>query len=355
DSLRTRLPHYALFNLNYRLVNGGTLFPSQEEDIKAAIDAIVAKAGDYAINSEKISLLGFSAGAHLALLQAYKKPSPRINAVIDYFGPTDLVTMYQKPWHPLVPMALQMVTGQSIQTGKAILEASSPARFVTSQSPPTLILHGGKDAVVDVSQSRLLAQKLEANGVLHELHLYPAEGHGRWYGQALQSSFDRIGHSMRILFILIFSMNINSSCKQKPHSIAQEKALPAQTFLNVAYGSDSLQKMDIYLPANRRSESTKSLVLIHGGGWTSGSKSDFAGYIDSLRNRLPRYAIFNINYRLAAAGTNLFPTQENDVEAAINFIHDHLCCFVSSISRIYQCINVYQFLFTGKVSHSSSS
>ncbi|NTS42914.1 alpha/beta hydrolase [Flavisolibacter sp. BT320] len=192
DSLRNRLPRYAIFNLNYRLVNGGHLFPTQEKDIKAAIDTIVAKAGGYAINSEKISLLGFSAGAHLALLQAYKNPSPRINAVIDYFGPTDLVTMYQKPWHPLVPMALQMVTGQSIQTGNAILEVSSPARFVTSQSPPTLILHGGKDAVVDVSQSRLLAQKLEANGVLHELHLYPAEGHGRWYGQALQSSFDRI-------------------------------------------------------------------------------------------------------------------------------------------------------------------
>ncbi|RYZ46606.1 MAG: hypothetical protein EOO14_24415, partial [Chitinophagaceae bacterium] len=86
----------------------------------------------------------------------------------------------------------QMVTGQSPETGNKIFEASSPARFVTPQSPPTLILHGGKDGVVDVSQSRLLAQKLEANGVAHELHLFPAEGHGRWYGKALASSFDRI-------------------------------------------------------------------------------------------------------------------------------------------------------------------
>ncbi|HEV7330995.1 MAG TPA: alpha/beta hydrolase [Flavisolibacter sp.] len=192
DSLKTRLPDYAIFNINYRLVNGGNLFPTQEEDVKAAIDFIVANANDYHINKDRLSLLGFSAGAHLALLQAYKYASPRINAVIDYFGPTDLVAMYQKPWHPLVPMALQMITGKSPETDKRIFEESSPAHFVSRQSPPTLILHGGKDVVVNVSQSRLLAQKLEKAGVAHELHVYPAEGHGRWYGQALVSSFDRI-------------------------------------------------------------------------------------------------------------------------------------------------------------------
>lgn len=192
DSLKARLPHYAIFNINYRLVNGGNLFPAQEEDVKAAIDFIVNHVDEYSISKDKISLLGFSAGAHLALLQAYKNPSPRINAVIDYFGPTDLVAMYQKPWHPLVPMALQMITGQSPETGRSIFEASSPALFVSRQSPPTLILHGGKDVVVNVSQSRLLAQKLENLGVAHELHLYPKEGHGRWYGKALSSSFDRI-------------------------------------------------------------------------------------------------------------------------------------------------------------------
>ena len=171
DSLKARLPEYAIFNINYRLVNGGNLFPTQENDVKAAVDFIVDRADEYVINKDKISLLGFSAGAHLALLQAYKHPSPRINAVIDYFGPTDLVAMYQKPWHPLVPMALQMITGQSPETGRSIFEASSPAQFVNKQSPPTLILHGGKDVVVNVSQSKLLAEKLKQAGVAHELHI----------------------------------------------------------------------------------------------------------------------------------------------------------------------------------------
>lgn len=192
DSLKTRLPHYAIFNINYRLVNGSNLFPTQENDVKAALGFIVDRAEAYSINKDKISLLGFSAGAHLALLQAYKFDSPRIQVVIDYFGPTDLVAMYQQPWHPLVPVALQMITGQSPESGRSLYESSSPAHFISRQSPPTLILHGGKDVVVNVSQARLLAKKLEQAGVAHELHVYPAEGHGRWYGQALVSSFDRI-------------------------------------------------------------------------------------------------------------------------------------------------------------------
>ncbi|RYF80431.1 MAG: alpha/beta hydrolase, partial [Chitinophagaceae bacterium] len=138
---------------------------------------------------------------------------------------------------------------------------------------------------------------------------------------------------MRILFILIFSMHIHSSCTQKPHSNAQEKALPAQTFLNVAYGSDSLQRMDIYLPANRTSESTKSLVLIHGGGWTSGNKTDFAGYIDSLRTRLPHYALFNLNYRLVN-GSTLFPSQEEDIKTAIDAIVAKAALYAINTDRI---------------------
>lgn len=192
DNFKTRLPDYAIFNLNYRLVNGDNLFPTQEKDIKAAVDFIVANAEKYGVSTDHLALLGFSAGAHLALLQAYKYPSPRIKAVVDYFGPTDLVAMYHNPWHPLVPLALQMITGRSPEQDKKIFEDSSPAYFVSKNSPPTLILHGGKDVVVNVSQSKLLAKKLEDAGVKHELHIYPNTGHGRWYGPSLFSSFEKI-------------------------------------------------------------------------------------------------------------------------------------------------------------------
>ncbi len=197
DSFKTRLPGYAIFNLNYRLVNGGNLFPTQEEDVKAAVDLIVARAEKYGVSRDGFALLGFSAGAHLALLQAYKYKSPKIKAVVDYFGPTDLVAMYNKPWHPLVPLALQMITGKSPGQDKAIFEASSPAYFVDRQTPPTLLLHGAKDVVVDVSQSKLLAEKLRNFDVRHELHIYPHAAHGRWFGETLVSSFDKIENFLK--------------------------------------------------------------------------------------------------------------------------------------------------------------
>ena len=192
ESFKTRMPDYAIFNINYRLVNGGNFFPTQEEDVKEAIDFIVRHAESYHISSKKLVLLGVSAGAHLALLQAYKYKSPAIKAVVDYFGPADLIAMYQKPWHPLVPLALQMITGTTHDKAPQLFHSSSPVEFITPQSPPTLILHGGKDQVVDVSQSKILAEKLRAAGVEYRLEIYPAERHGRWYGQALTSSFDKI-------------------------------------------------------------------------------------------------------------------------------------------------------------------
>lgn len=111
------------------------------------------------------------------------------------------------------------------------------------------------------------------------------------------------------------------SCKKVENSGPGEAAF---TKLNVPYGADGKQVMDIYLPAGRSSASTKVMIMIHGGGWSEGDKSDFTSYVDTVKRRLPDYAIFNINYRLADinANTNGFPTQENDVKTALGFIKD---------------------------------
>ncbi|MCU7549343.1 alpha/beta hydrolase [Chitinophagaceae bacterium LB-8] len=191
DTLKKRLPHYAIFNLEYRLASEKAKFPSQEQDVKAALDFITQHSDKYGIDSNELVLLGASAGAHLAMLQAYKYQSPRIKAVIDFFGPTDLTAMYNKPWHNMIPFALQTLTGTTPKAGKEIYEQSSPAHFVTAQTPPTLILHGGNDPVVNISQSKLLKAKLEKAGVRHELVVYPRERHG-WFGSTLSNSFDRI-------------------------------------------------------------------------------------------------------------------------------------------------------------------
>lgn len=192
DTFRKRLPNYAIFNINYRLVNGSNLFPAQEHDVKAAVDFITSQAATYHFNSNKIVLMGASAGAHLALLQAYKYSTTQVKAVIDYFGPTDLVTMYKHPWHPLVPMALRMITGTTPVANEKLYIESSPVYYVNSSSAPTLILHGGNDNIVDVSQSKLLSSRLQNAGVDHELAIYPKERHGWWYGASMTNSIDKI-------------------------------------------------------------------------------------------------------------------------------------------------------------------
>ncbi|MFL5808913.1 MAG: alpha/beta hydrolase fold domain-containing protein [Flavisolibacter sp.] len=191
DSFKKRLPDYAIFNMNYRLYNGNNHFPAQENDVKAAIDFITGHANEYHVNTTKMVLLGASAGGHLALLQAYKYNSPKIKAVIDFFGPTDLTAMFEHPWHPLVNYALNMVTGTTPMANAELYLQSSPINFVSSSTPPTLILHGSKDQMVDVSQSKALKNKLEQAGVINELVIYPGQQHG-WYGTTLSNSFDRI-------------------------------------------------------------------------------------------------------------------------------------------------------------------
>lgn len=120
---------------------------------------------------------------------------------------------------------------------------------------------------------------------------------------------------MRKFLFLIFIITAISSCK-KDKDTEQEMSV---TMLNVSYGTNAQQKMDVYLPAARSSSSTKVIIMIHGGAWNAGDKSDFDQYVDSLKKREPSYAIFNLNYRLANP-TNIFPAQEQDVKAAIEFI-----------------------------------
>ncbi|HMU46719.1 MAG TPA: alpha/beta hydrolase [Chitinophagaceae bacterium] len=120
------------------------------------------------------------------------------------------------------------------------------------------------------------------------------------------------------LFIAFFIV-VLIGCQKDTNE--DNSSLPEQTQLNVAYGADPLQKMDIYLPADRNSSSTKVIITIHGGAWAQGDKSDFAPYIDTLKRRLPGYAIININYRLSNGTTVFFPAQENDVKAALEFIY----------------------------------
>lgn len=188
-SFKKRLPDYAIFNIDYRLVSSTINFTKQENDIKTAIDFIIAHADDYKIDTNKLILIGVSAGAHLALLQAYKNTSPKIAAVIDFFGPADLSAMYYNPWNKMIPHLMESFIGGTPKTNTAYKNLS-PVSFINADAPPTLIFHGEQDYLVNISQSKTLQRKLQQAGVTNKLVVYNA-GHG-WYGATLSDSFDKI-------------------------------------------------------------------------------------------------------------------------------------------------------------------
>jgi len=101
----------------------------------------------------------------------------------------------------------------------------------------------------------------------------------------------------------------------------------SQIIRGVSYGTHTAQTLDIYLPPNRSVTSTKILVIIHGGGFNSGSKDELATYILPIQRRLSDYAFFNITYRTATTNDTLFPAQENDVKSALEFIISNSASF----------------------------
>lgn len=198
ETLKTRLPDYAFFNINYRLYNGSTnTFPTQEQDVKALTDFIYSKRAEYII-SDKFVILGASAGAHLALLQAYKYATPKIKAVVDLYGPTDMIDMYNNPASIFAPAdsVAKIVTGSttgtptSNATNTALYNSSSPINFVTQQSPATIIFHGGVDILVRPTQSTSLISKLSQNSIINQYVLYPLENHA-YQGASLDDTFNK--------------------------------------------------------------------------------------------------------------------------------------------------------------------
>lgn len=183
DSIRRRSPKFAFINLNYRLAYNGAsnVFPSQELDVKAAIEYYLAKSTEYAVSKDLI-VLGASAGAHLALLHSYKNdPEKHVKAVVDFFGPTDLVAMWNEgalQLFDIIQLGLIIVTGKSYTDDPAIYTQSSPINFITPQSPPTIALQGELDDIVNPDQTTMLIDKLNSKGVSNQFVSYPNEGHG---------------------------------------------------------------------------------------------------------------------------------------------------------------------------------
>ena len=172
---------YAVLSIDYRFSQDAP-FPAQLIDCKTAIRWARANAVKYGYNAEKILVGGSSAGGHLAALLGvtngqekydrgpYLEYSSDVQAVVDEFGPSDL--MVEKL--PALKKDLQAL----LQNDAEKIHHASPSRLVCGGEPPFLILHGTADSCVPIEQSRELANILKQAGNAVQFIEIPSGGHG---------------------------------------------------------------------------------------------------------------------------------------------------------------------------------
>ena len=191
--MQSLLPLYAFVNINYRLatLTGSNEWPTQMTDVNAAIDYVMQKNSYYQIDNAKSAVFGASAGAQLALLKGYLYNSTHnIKAVVDLFGPTDMIDLYNNPINPNYPLMLQIFMSGTPTTSRSNYVSGSPLFAVNASVPPTIIFHGTVDSTVPIHQSDSLNLKLINAGVTKQYVTYAGEGHG-WIGNNLIDTYNK--------------------------------------------------------------------------------------------------------------------------------------------------------------------
>ena len=203
----------AFISVDYRL-NSEDVFPAPLHDVKGAIRYVRAHAAEYGIDPERIAIAGSSAGAHLAAEAALTSGEPELEgtvggnldqssavmACVDYYGPTDLLTMapemnpeFQSPeeaaeTHDSIRANESLLIGATGGAGGngvgelrrvsqegdtssplwpqvLLARDASPINHVTKNAPPFFIAHGGHDSLVPIAQSLRLQEALTKAGV----------------------------------------------------------------------------------------------------------------------------------------------------------------------------------------------
>ncbi|MBI3802695.1 MAG: alpha/beta hydrolase [Nitrospirae bacterium] len=157
---------YLVASIDYRLAPRAP-FPAAYDDVKGAIAYLKANAGELGVDPERLVLLGRSAGGELALLVAYTAEPGMVRGVVAFYAPADLQYSYAHPGNRWVIDSrglLEGYLGGPPVRRPTAYDAASPIRFVGPPTPPTLLIHGGRDELVSPVQSERLAARLEEVG-----------------------------------------------------------------------------------------------------------------------------------------------------------------------------------------------
>jgi acetyl esterase/lipase len=187
---------YFCASIEYRL-SSEAIFPAQLEDCKCAIRFLRAHAKDFHLNAERIGVWGASAGGHLAALLGtthhiqelegeggWENFSSRVQAVCDWFGPTDFLKMNEFPGkidHDAADSPESMLIGGPIQENREQAARANPITYITTDTAPFLIMHGDNDYLVPLNQSQLLFEALKKSNVEVTFEIIVGGGHGNHF------------------------------------------------------------------------------------------------------------------------------------------------------------------------------
>lgn len=179
---------YIVASIDYSTVNF-EIFPSQIESVKAAIRFLRKNSAKFGIDSNRIALMGDSAGAQLAALAGttcstglFSKGdnleiSDEVDAVVDFYGPVDFTEVIKNSDTALYKIYMDYLGDGDMATIEKNAAAASAVTHISKNTPPFLILHGTEDTMVDPSQSKNFYERLVAKGVEAELVLFPGADH----------------------------------------------------------------------------------------------------------------------------------------------------------------------------------
>jgi len=169
--------------LRYRLACDGYRHPAQLLDARRAARLVRQRAAAWKLDPARLGVMGFSAGGHLASMLAthFDAGNPLADDPVERCGcrPDAAILVYP---------VISFVSGLTGPGGSMnLLEANpEPAALadisseiaVSSQTPPTLLIHGEDDQTVPVAHSRIMFAALQKAGVASEFHVYPVGKHG---------------------------------------------------------------------------------------------------------------------------------------------------------------------------------
>lgn len=183
DPLSRRLASlgYAVASVDYGLAPR-SIFPGPIDDLRDALSFLTKNSSSLHLDPSRVILLGRSAGAQIALAAAHdESPFPGVKGAVVFYGPNDLLLAWRVPGPKRMldsrKLLRQYLGGSPAEEPERYAQAS-PILRAGKKSPPTLMIHGGRDEMVWPLHEHRLAEKLSAAGVPHHFLNLPWATHG---------------------------------------------------------------------------------------------------------------------------------------------------------------------------------